>query len=310
MDCWYPITVFKKEYKGMFERNTKYTQYVPCGRCPACRRRKQNEWAYRIMEEAKYSRFTAFITLTYEDANLPFTESGQMTLDPVRFHKFTKDLRYRLGQFRYFGCGEYGDQFERPHYHIIIFYNGPEDLDYLKSSVEKCWTEGFTQFDSPVTAGRAKYCAKYSMKQIGFDYGDAIPPFARMSRRPGIGKKFLDHCNFSLFRKLDQWCVHDYQGTPYNLPRYFKERIYSRDEIEQHSLLLERSRFSRDDLHLELSGLDQSEFFRSVRSQEVERERLFIKHLQKENYGYKYESKPSKVYRPTDSGEDLITDEF
>ena len=148
---------------------------VPCGRCPACRRRKQNEWAFRIMEEAKYCRLTAFVTLTYNDDNLVYSDSGIPTLDPNRLHKFFKDLRYNFS-FRYFACGEYGDQFERPHYHFILFYNGDLSLEDITKFIEMRWSEGFVKVDSPISAGRAKYCAKYSMKQINFDYGGTTSP--------------------------------------------------------------------------------------------------------------------------------------
>lgn len=309
MDCWYPITVGKhNNYKG--KDGIIYTHVygkmkVPCGRCPACRRRKQNEWAYRIMEEAKYSRLTAFVTLTYDDEFLPFSELGVPTLDPQRLHKFFKDLRYNFS-FRYFACGEYGDKFERPHYHFILFTNDDITLEQIEDHINRRWTEGFVNVDSPITAGRAKYCAKYSMKQVGFDYGDVVPPFARMSRRPGIGKKFLDTLNVDKFRKLQLWHVHDYQGTPYSLPRYYKERIYSKDECDQHSLLLEKIKNS--ELDLKCRTFDN--FFKFDHDTIINRERLFIKHLKQENYGFKYKLKSYEEKRNSWTHEELVTDEF
>lgn len=308
MDCWYPITVSKhNNYKG--SDGLIYTwvygkMKVPCGRCPACRRRKQNEWAFRIMEEAKYSRNTFFVTLTYEDEFLPYSDLGVSTLDPNRLHKFVKDLRYNFS-FRYFACGEYGDKFERPHYHMILFVNEDLTLTQIENFISKRWPDGFVKVESPITAGRAKYCAKYSMKQVGFDYGDVVPPFARMSRRPGIGKKFLDNLNVPLFRKLQLWHVHDYQGTPYPLPRYYRERLYSKDECDQHSMLLEHVK----NAELDLKCRTFDNYFKFDQNAIVNRERLFIKHLKKENYGFKYTSKTYFREPPRDNS-DLVTDEF
>lgn len=317
MDCWYPITIPRHNYykdpvsKIVFSKVYGRLQ-VPCGRCPACRRRKQNEWSFRILEEAKYTRLCAFITLTYNDLNLPLTDSGVPTLDPKHLHTFIKNLRYDLGKqtFRYFACGEYGDQFERPHMHMILFYNGSKDHDYIKSRIERRWIHGFIEYDPEVTAGRAKYCAKYSMKQVGFDYGDCIPPFARMSRRPGIGKKFLDQLDFEKFRKLDIWCVHDYQGTPYNLPRYYRDAIYTQPEREQHSLLLERLKMISLDQHIREFGDSGGNYFEFDSYQSFHKEQQFIKLLKKENYGFKWKPFRPKERPKSSYGEEFVTDEF
>lgn len=315
MDCWYPITVPRHtNYRG--KDNLLYTyvygrMQVPCGRCPACRRRKQNEWAYRILEEAKYCRCTAFVTLTYDDDHLPISSLGVPTLDPGHLHKFFKNLRYNF-DFRYFACGEYGDKFERPHYHFILFTNSDLSIDQIKKHIEDRWTYGFIEFQSPVTPGRAKYCAKYSMKQIGFDYQDAVPPFARMSRRPGLGKKFLDMVDIDKLRRLNQWHVHDQAGTPYNLPRYYKERMYSKDEIDAHSMLLEKlknSKLDSDIMHY--NNNNTGDYFKYVSEITASRERQFIKVLKKENYGYKFNGwKRAAKERQRNISEDFVTDEF
>lgn len=333
MDCWYPITIDKTHQKRVHDfkyydkssHSFKYIhndkgvlmQYrqgkmpVPCNRCPACRRRKQNEWAFRIMEEAKVSRSTFFVTLTYDDDNLVYSDTNIPTLDKERVHKLTKDLRYRIGSYRYFLCGEYGDDFDRPHYHICLFVNSDETLEDLDRIFSQVWKDGFHQIKAGIPAARAKYCAKYALKQIGFDYQGAVPPFARMSRRPGIGKSFLDPGTMERFHRLNLWTVHDYQGTPYPLPRYYREQIFSHDERELHNLEQERVRFYQEDANVSNLGFtDYHEFSAYTREMIVNRERLFIKHLQKENYGFKWKptNRPDKRYRS--DGSDLISDEF
>ena len=43
---------------------------------------------------------------------------------------FIKRLRARVGApIRYFACGEYGDKFSRPHYHVIFFTDGGVDVE-------------------------------------------------------------------------------------------------------------------------------------------------------------------------------------
>lgn len=316
MDCWYPITVSRhlnvKLKSGVVATHKYGKMVVPCGRCPACRRRKQNEWAFRILEEAKYTKSCYFVTLTYNDDFLPFSDLGVPTLVPHHLTSFFKNLRYDIGSFRYFACGEYGDQFDRPHYHFILFYNGNFSDDFVKSSIEKRWSGGFTQVENGITDRRAKYCAKYSMKQVGFDYGDCVPPFARMSRRPGLGKQFLNQFPIEKLRKLDQWFVNDYRGTPYNLPRYYREAIYSKDECLQHSMLLEKLKNSKLDCEIiNFSDNNVGSYFQSEMDRLLNNERLFIKHLKKENYGFKFKQfrkSKDEVYKyPKD---DLCSDEF
>lgn len=318
MRCWYPITIdkpsqvrvhdfkFYDKYSGNSktihnDRGILLTQYkgkiiVPCGRCPACRRRKQNEWAYRILEEVKKTRNTFFVTLTYADENLVFSDSGIPTLDPDRIHKLTKDLRYRIGSYRYFLCGEYGDQFDRPHYHICLFVNSDESVEDLRKIFEKCWPEGFTKIDCGISASRAKYCAKYSMKQLNFDYQDVVPPFARMSRRPGIGKTFLDPKIMDRFRKLDLWTVYDYQGTPYPLPRYYRDTIFSYEDRERHSDFLQHILFLDEEFTISSSGFENDhDYYAYSADMMLNRERLFIKHLQREQYKFKYKPKQHEI---------------
>lgn len=309
MDCFYPITVPRySNVRRMSRTGVIITQQtitgrlqVPCGRCPACRRRKQNEWAFRILEESKYHSKVAFVTLTYDDDHLHYSDSGIPTLVPEHCKTLIKNLRYDLEyydnnderqSFRYFLCGEYGDQFDRPHYHMIFFYSGDHDHEYIEKCFTKRWFHGFIKYELGISAGRAKYCAKYSLKSIGYDYQDVIPPFARMSRRPGIGHQFIKNLNIHSFRERDLWHVHDYSGTPYSLPRFYKERIYSHDEIEQHSLLLQKLKGLKFDFSIN-DNTENREIFKFMSDKIRYSEHLFIKKLLRENYGFKY-----KKYEP------------
>lgn len=59
-----------------------------------------------------------FLTLTYDDKHLP--EDGELHYDHVQ--TFLKNLRRLcLSRLRFFVCGEYGDLFDRCHWHMILF---------------------------------------------------------------------------------------------------------------------------------------------------------------------------------------------
>ncbi len=132
MPCLTPITLVRKKPKF----DGSITDIVPCGRCPQCLIRRQNDWCFRLQEEQKISISSSFITLTYEEDNLPFSENGLMSLK-VRDHQlFIKKLRYKVKtKIKYFACGEYGAINGRPHFHLIIFGYTPKDLQELKKGL-------------------------------------------------------------------------------------------------------------------------------------------------------------------------------
>ena len=119
------------------------------------------------------------------------------------------DEKYNHEGVRFYGCGEYGDQTYRPHYHEILF-NLPIDPSDLKplftnkfghkyftvDALSDSWGKGFVVV-SEANWTNCAYVARYIMKKLNGDLGveayDKVgikPPFTRMSRRPGIGGAF------------------------------------------------------------------------------------------------------------------------
>lgn len=67
---------------------------------------------------------SSFLTLTYSDENLPRTKGeGLPTLSPRDLQLWLKRFRKALSpsKVRYYAVGEYGDETERPHYHLVVF---------------------------------------------------------------------------------------------------------------------------------------------------------------------------------------------
>lgn len=220
---------------------------VSCGKCVECARRYSVEWAFRIMLEAKQYRDNCFITLTYNEENLPsppFVSRREVQL-------FMKRLRQKLYPLcvRFFACGEYGSRGRRPHYHAIIFNWFPEDswlwkvengVEYFRSStLEKVWTKGFSLVGR-LSYDSALYCAKYMNKFVydrEFEPLNADPlgdpdcpfwdmptrPFVQMSNRPGIG--------FNSVYNVDLLSDRIYlAGKSCKIPRYFL-KVMERDGI-------------------------------------------------------------------------------
>lgn len=162
-----------------------------CGKCINCRKRRISDWAVRLqLESRSYKHNCSFITLTYNNENCP----SDYTLRKRDYQLFLKRLRKRLDKLnikiRYFICGEYGEKFGRPHYHLIVF-GLPVGMVQL---VDKAWNKGFIKMLN-VGFKQCRYVAKYCVKQFAKERvnadGEVISEFVEMSRRPGISKDFF-----------------------------------------------------------------------------------------------------------------------
>ena len=108
----------------------------PCGQCLHCRINRSRMWQHRILLEDSVSDRSCFVTLTYNEENLPKDRS----LNIEDYQKFLKLLRYfTKRKIRYVLVGEYGKKDERPHYHAILFGVGEDESEVI----EKSWKKGF-----------------------------------------------------------------------------------------------------------------------------------------------------------------------
>lgn len=174
---------------------------LPCGQCVGCRLERSRQWAVRCVHEARLHEHNCFLTLTFSDANLALDGS----LHKEDFQKFMKRVRKRYPhKIRYFHCGEYGEQLQRPHHHAILFGHDFHDKQLLKvqngqpmytsKELSELWPFGYAVIGS-VTFESCAYVARYIMKKVTGDkaaehYGDKQPEYTTMSRRPGIGAEW------------------------------------------------------------------------------------------------------------------------
>nr|QJB18796.1 MAG: replication initiator protein [Microvirus sp.] len=214
MPCHNPITAYRSRITNptgrrslVFNKNEGYDDLeilVPCGQCIGCKLDRSLEWATRISHEASLHSKSSFVTLTYEDRQLPPHNS----LRKKDVQDFLKRLRFFSDHpLRYYLCGEYGTETQRPHYHICLF---GEDFSYDRT-LWKTSKQGFAYYNSPslddrwsfghcivadLTFETAAYTARYVTKKINGEkaashYGLREPEFSLMSRRPGIGDDWL-----------------------------------------------------------------------------------------------------------------------
>lgn len=150
-----------------------------------------------------------FITLTYSDEHLSMTSSGLPTLNPKDLQDWLKRFRKAILplRVRYYAVGEYGDDSQRPHYHVAMF-NYPVcergNSSYTRYRSTSCcqWcdrvrdTWGLGQvYLGDLSVHSAQYVAGYVTKKMTSEKDPRLngryPEFARMSLRPGIGADAL-----------------------------------------------------------------------------------------------------------------------
>ncbi len=201
---------------------------VPCGQCIGCRLERSRQWAIRISQEASLYDNNCFVTLTYAPQYCP------KSLDLRHFQLFMKRLRKKYGAgIRFFHCGEYGELYGRPHYHVALLnFDFPDKKlykvyrgfnYYLSLSLSDLWPYG-NHLISDLTFDSAGYIARYVLKKLTGDfaadeYKDKKPPYVTMSRRPGIGFPWIQKYLENVYN-LDRIVVKGHESLP---PRYYDE---------------------------------------------------------------------------------------
>lgn len=246
MPCVNPLNAFKTA-GGVYSFSGRpgMTQVqLPCGQCISCRLERSRQWATRCMHEAHMHENNWWVTLTYSDENLPEKRS----LKREDFTNFIKRFRKHGAKIRYFACGEYGDNTQRPHYHAILF-GAPRAIEslqlhsrgsyplYTDDFTTRVWGLGHAVIGA-VTFESAAYTARYVCKKITGNaakahYRGRTPEFSAMSLKPGIGAQFF-YKYYEDITNYDRCTTRG--GRHQRLPRYYDKLLRSCDDALYHHI--------------------------------------------------------------------------
>lgn len=202
MRCFHPINV-RQWYESADGEKKQSNSYhlVPCGKCVACLSRRRNDWSYRLAQEQKSSSYSFFLTLTYNDDEIPVsTRDGKFyyVFNKKHVQDYIKRVRYYIGEMsyklscRYLAVSEYGKKTLRPHYHMQFFVYGDDSLKYFKSIckiLESNWTYGYFQ-RKPTNAANIHYVTKYCIKSLDDQNEKCLDTaFILCSKNPYLGYK-------------------------------------------------------------------------------------------------------------------------
>lgn len=246
--CYSPLRGFRSRVRAASGKRTWVSNpvagfgdrplVIPCGQCVGCRLERARQWAVRCVHEASLYEENAFVTLTYADEWVPDYGSLRKT----DFQQFMKRLRKRYGSgIRFFHCGEYGSVSKRPHYHALLFgFDFPDKTPWTSrnglpvwrsAELELLWPFGLSEIGS-VTFESASYVARYVVEKVtgerakshyervDGETGEVVriePEYCTMSRRPGIGRGWIEKFAAETYR-ADSVVVRGYEQRP---PRYY-----------------------------------------------------------------------------------------
>lgn len=242
MKCLKPILLQKNVDRSLYPDGLE----VPCGKCLACRITKRREWSLRMFHELHYHKDSSFVTLTYDDCNIP--HSGSLIKSDLQ--KFFKRLRkISPNKIKYFACGEYGRKTHRPHYHTIIFGLGlkPEHKTLVMRSWNKCdWSNDAIRDGSfgLVEPASINYVSGYIDDKLDGDLAHEVytlsgrEPVFRLSSN-GIGADYADEFADDIERNM---YITQY-GIKMSLPRYYMKRLGLKADADH-----------RDDYDIELTS--------------------------------------------------------
>lgn len=134
-------------------------------------------------------------------------------------------------KMKYYLVGEYGEQFGRPHLHMIIF-NGTRKL------IDECWGFGDVQVKK-CTVETIAYCTKY-MDKWKDKKQDWKKPREFNIQSEGLGKKFVDRMADFYKKNLEiNFCING-QGVRIPMPRYYRYKMLNSDELDSQIGIINR----------------------------------------------------------------------
>lgn len=247
MECLNPIYISKQD------------MVVPCGKCGFCGATRRGDWSIRLHFEKRMHLDSKFVTLTYADCHLKWHD-GVPQLHREHVQLFFKRLRKAGYKLRYYGVGEYGSKTFRPHYHLLLFGDIPEDV------IRKQWFHGDVHIGT-VTEQSVMYCLSYMINKNTWKMARGrVRTFNMMSK--GIGKNYLTPAMVK-WHKADRRNYVQLHGEKRHLPRYYKLKLFSKVDLvriavrDQKAVFQNLLRFIRDPMRMKMR--DPLAYYESMR---------------------------------------------
>jgi len=268
MACDAPITIKYKEPIPDGKGGFIWTFPADCGKCLKCLIKRKAQWSFRLVEQKRVSFSSYFVTLTYDDKNLPLGDCGGTinkndhfefikNLKKLEKDKYLKQREYisieefgrknakvkgeKSQRLAYYGVYEYGDRFSRPHGHYILFnVRDISNIDlawttFVRDNADKSGLEigdpkGRVQIDE-CNVNTIDYVLKYMVKDhSSFKFDDRQKEVSFMSK--GLGITYVDDDFIKYINRVDANQVMNSRGSIIPLPRYYRKKFINEENVE------------------------------------------------------------------------------
>lgn len=227
---------------------------------------------------------SSFLTLTYNNED----PVRSWTLNKMDMQKFIRSVRkkYKNDEIRYYGCGEYGENLERPHYHIILFGFQFDDMlpftndrgytVYESEKLNKLWRYGLAVI-SEVTFRSINYACSHVTKILTNNqktgekiadnhYCGRLPEFSLRSMKPGLGYRWFKKYGKNVYDN-DKIYINEMWLKP---PRYYDKKR----EEETYKIVVMPTAKSEEEKGVlnvkEMSDMDQIKYRRQMDAKQRE----------------------------------------
>lgn len=276
MACDAPITIKYNPPMPDGKGGLIYTFPADCGKCLKCLLKRKAQWSFRLVEEKRNSFSSYFVTLTYDDKNIPRGDECYSSNKNDHFD-FIKNLKANekpkalalrsdismeeyqrkihgiksVGKLKYFAVSEYGERLCRPHWHYILF--NVRDI----RNIDLSWGKGIIQIDE-CNINTIDYVLKYMLKYPkGADMETREKEKSYMSK--GIGVNAFNGEIIEHIRKIDGNQIINARGTKIPVPRYYRKKYLSDMDREKQNIYISQQiemQEKTDDAKLKRSGLN------------------------------------------------------
>ena len=277
---------------------------IPCGKCMICKANQARKKAERAMAEANTWEHNEVINLTYNNENLPYNTKPDGTKVPTLRYKDIQDFKKRLLKqwkkkynatgIRFLCACEYGENYGRPHYHLIMYnfeakdkkfygYTKKGSKEYGSEEIAKIWGKGNITIGD-ITPETIQYVANYCLKKFKGKKAKGIykdlgiePESVKSSNRKGLGAEFLEK-HMETYKNTGKCFVGTENGArTIGVNKYFDKLAaekYGDELIKQ--IKEERMKLAsdREKTRAIISGID-------IETQRQNDERLFLEKITK-----------------------------
>lgn len=215
-----------------------YQILIDCGTCLGCLRDKARSWRVRLLHEHMFGNHDSCMCLTLTIAPEYYERFQTKAGMASAMRAFIDRLRYytpgRRSPKRFF-ISELGEERGRLHFHGFVWDCNIPERDLCRS-----WRYGFICARPLRSAKQLSYATKYITKPAV----DFHKPTIFVS--PGLGLSYCNQERWRLWHKkgnandpLNLYCKFD--SFVYAMPRYYRTKIFTDDEIRDFKVLLSKS---------------------------------------------------------------------